>query len=25
MLEKLREVAPGSSIDTIRFTPNPEP
>ncbi len=25
MLERLREVAPGSTIDTIRFTPNPEP
>jgi hypothetical protein len=25
MLERLREVAPGCTIDTIRFTPNPEP
>jgi hypothetical protein len=25
MLEKLREVAPGSTINSIRFTPNPEP
>jgi hypothetical protein len=25
MLQKLREVAPGSTIDNIRFTPNPEP
>ena len=25
MLERLREVAPGSTIDSIRFTPNPEP
>ncbi len=25
MLERLREIAPGSTIDSIRFTPNPEP
>lgn len=25
MLERLRVVAPGSCIDSIRFTPNPEP
>jgi hypothetical protein len=25
MLDRLREVAPGSTIDSIRFTPNPEP
>jgi hypothetical protein len=25
MLERLRQVAPGSTIDNIRFTPNPEP
>jgi hypothetical protein len=25
MLDRLRTVAPGSTIDSIRFTPNPEP